>query len=168
MTISYTYFGLSGKIANDNIGQNSTGAIQGITDGSDTAKDKGTTGGNDKSEGEAMFSDKGKRMAIRTHHELNKEIDHYNALLTEAVDEKRFLDAAGHQRYLDQLVQLKETFPSLAELQSQLADLQGKERTAADEQDYAAALDFQKDVIKLQNKVKEEEDAAAAEDVRPT
>ncbi len=158
VTISYTYFGLSGKIANDNtISQGNTGAVH-------TAKDKGTTstGGNDRSDGDATFNDKEKRIAIRTHRELTEEIDHYNALLNEAIHDKRFEDAAGHQRHLVQLDQLKEIYPSLAELESQLADVQDKMSAAAEEQDYAAAADFKKDVVRLQNKVKDEEDAAVA------
>ncbi len=159
VTIGYTYFGLNGEseTAPDQIrrGHTHTEADQGITDGSDTAND------NEK----AMLTDKGKRKAIRTHHELNKEIDYYNALLNEAVSDQRFEDAAGHQRYLEQLDNVF-TYPSLAELQSQLTDAENKVRAAADRQDYAAAADFQKDVVRLQNKVKEEEDAAAAEDVR--
>ena len=40
-----------------------------------------------------------------------KEIDHYDTL--EAVSKKRFEDAAGHQKRLDELDQLKTMFPTL-------------------------------------------------------
>lgn len=35
-------------------------------------------------------------------------------------------------------------------------------RAAAEEQDYVSAADFKKDVVRLQSRVKEEEDAATA------
>lgn len=113
VTISYNYFGLGGKIDDNSLSQGSTGAVHENTEGSDAAKDEGTTATAGK------FNDKEKRMAIRTHRGLTEEIHRYNALLTEAVHDKRFEDAAGHQRHLDQLDQLKETYPSLVELKSQ-------------------------------------------------
>jgi len=120
---------------------------------------EGTMGGSDGEQ---------KRKVVKTHHELMKEIDHYDKLLNEAVSKKRFEDAAGHQKRLDQLDQLRAMFPTLAELESQLADVEDNMKAAADRQDFLTAEKFHKDVARLKKKLKEEEDAAAGGDANPT
>jgi len=160
VTIGYSYFGLSDKNSpnrehpeDENNQRNNDAAQHAIGEGDVKINDGGE---------EAKFTDeKGETKVVKTHHELMNEIDRYKGLREKAEDEQNFQDAAGYQKCFVQLQQLKPMLPTAKNLESQLKEAQDKMNEAAGTKDYVTADKFQKDCIKLEKKLKEEEDAAA-------
>ena len=160
VTIGYAYFGLSGKNTPkaeptmDENDQQPDDAVQNMTDegGVNDTSMSATT-----STLEAKFTDEGgTTKVLKTRHELMKDIDTYNEMKEKARTERRFKEAAGYQKCLEQLDKLKQILPTKAELEKQLKEAEKEMNAAADANNFDAAEKISEAVEKLQEKIKEE------------
>jgi hypothetical protein len=146
VTIAYSHFGLSGKGEPQNDAKD---AIDRVVGGD------GDNGGE-----EAKFTDEmGETKVVKTRHGLMNEIDRYEGLREKAEDESKFQDAASYQECFDQLEQLQQLLPTVAELELQVKETEEKMRGAADREDYVTAVKLQKDIMELNKKLEDEKDA---------
>jgi len=160
VTIGYTYFGLNGKkapeaepIRNEN-DQQPDDAVQNMIDegGVNDTNMSATT-----SSLEAKFTNEGgTTKVLKTRHELMKDIDTYDEMKERACTERRFKEAAGYQKCLEQLDKLKQILPTKAELEKQLKEAEKEMNAAADANNFDAAEKISEAVEKLQEKIKEE------------
>ena len=162
LTIGYAYFGLSGK--NTPKANTDTFKVRAGDDKQPNDADQNITNGDgggdtDTSETtvEARFTDQdGKTKVLKTYHELMKDIGTYTELKEKASADRRFQDAAGYQKCLEQLYKLKPLFPTISELEIQLSDAEAEMNAAAEANNFDSEEKLSIIVEELQERIRDE------------
>ena len=106
---------------------------------------------------EARFTDQdGKTKVLKTYHELMKDIGTYTEMKEKASADRRFQDAAGHQKCLEQLYKLQPLFPTISELEIQLSDAEAEMNAAAEANNFDSEEKLSIIVEELQERIRDE------------